>query len=136
MLKLKLQDELSNLKKLQSKLQTKKEKSGLTAEEQTSLEETAGRIFDIEEELEVIAKTEADEAAAKTETNNDGYVPAEDEKHLVHCHVIHGKRFDSETGKEVSIPFIQKYSVQEFSAIERSAPTLGYAITVLYTPSK
>lgn len=72
---------------------------------------------------------------AITEVTPDNYIVPENEKHLYHC-IIEVKKFDSETGKRLSIPRVQKFGKKGYeNDIADNLKKQGYTITVLHDPN-
>ena len=66
----------------------------------------------------------------------ENYIVPDNEKHLYHC-VIEIKKFDSETGKRLSIPCIQKFGKKGYeNSIADNLKKQGYTITVLHDPNE
>ena len=66
----------------------------------------------------------------------ENYIVPDNEKHLYHC-VIEIKKFDSETGKRLSIPRIQKFGKKGYeNGILDALKKQGYTITVLHDPNE
>ena len=66
----------------------------------------------------------------------ENYIVPDNEKQLYHC-VIEIKKFDSETGKRLSIPRIQKFGKKGYeNSIAENLKKQGYTITVLYDPNE
>lgn len=66
----------------------------------------------------------------------ENYIVPDNEKHLYHC-VIEIKKFDSETGKRLSIPRIQKFGKKGYeNSIADNLKKQGYTITVLHAPNE
>lgn len=66
----------------------------------------------------------------------ENYIVPDNEKHLYHC-VIEIKKFDSETGKRLSIPYIQKFGKKGYeNSIADNLKKQGYTITVLHDPNE
>ena len=66
----------------------------------------------------------------------ENYIVPDNEKHLYHC-VIEVKKFDSETGKRLSIPRIQKFGKKGYeNSIAENLKKQGYTITVLHDPNE
>lgn len=100
-----------------------------TKEQQTRLDEVAELIIDLEEQIELAE----DEAPA----TSDGYKPEPGTEKLVHLSIVRGRRFDENTGKEVSTPYKQMFTYGEYLNFKKSAPLLGYTIVEeLYNPYK
>lgn len=70
------------------------------------------------------------------EVTPENYITPDNEKHLYHC-VIEVRKFNSETGKRLSVPRIQKFGKKGYeSGISENLKKQGYTITVLYNPSQ
>lgn len=66
----------------------------------------------------------------------DNYIVPSNEQHLYHC-IIEVRKFDSETGKRLSVPRIQKFGKKAFETVVLDAlKKQGYTITVLYDPNE
>lgn len=66
----------------------------------------------------------------------ENYIVPDNEKHLFHC-VIEIKKFDSETGRRLSIPRIQKFGKKGYeNSIAEHLKKQGYTITVLHDPNE
>ena len=73
---------------------------------------------------------------AITDVTPENYIVPSDEQHLYHC-VIEIKKFDSETGKRLSIPRIQKFGKKGYeNSIADNMKKQGYTITVLHDPNE
>lgn len=69
-----------------------------------------------------------------TELNADTYKVPENEKHLYHC-VIEVRKFDSETGRRLSTPRLQKFGQKMFeNGVADNLKLQGYTITILHNP--
>lgn len=98
-----------------------------TKEQQARLDEIAESIIDLEEQIEL----------AGDEAPTTGYKPAPGTEQLVHLKIVRGRRFDENTGKEVSAPYVQMFTYGEYLNFKKSAPLLGYTVVeVLYNPYK
>lgn len=65
----------------------------------------------------------------------ENYIVPDNEKHLYHT-VIEVKKFDSETGKRLSIPRVQKFGKKMYeNAIADNLKKQGYTIIVLHDPN-
>ena len=79
------------------------------------------------------------QAQGQPETNN--YVPAENEKNLVHV-LLEKPYYDKRTGKKLSEPYVQKMTVRDYKMFTEkknekdkcNAEMLGYQVTVLWEP--
>lgn len=65
----------------------------------------------------------------------ENYIVPDNEKHLYHA-VIEIKKFDSETGKRLSIPRVQKFGKKMYeNSVAENLKKQGYTITVLHDPN-
>ncbi len=72
---------------------------------------------------------------AITDVTQENYIVPDNEKHLYHC-IIEVRKFDSESGKRLSIPRIQKFGKKAFdNGIGSNLKKQGYTITILYDPA-
>lgn len=70
------------------------------------------------------------------EVTRDNYIVPENEKHLYHCK-IEVRKFDSETGKRLSVPRIQKFGKKVFeNNVQYNLKRQGYTIEVLHDPAE
>lgn len=66
----------------------------------------------------------------------NNYIVPSNEQHLYHC-IIEVRKFDSETGKRLSVPRIQKFGKKTFENLVSDAlKKQGYTITVLHDPNE
>ena len=73
---------------------------------------------------------------AITDVTPENYIVPSNEQHLYHC-VIEVRKFDSETGKRLSVPRIQKFGKKSFeNGILDALKEQGYTITVLHDPNE
>lgn len=73
---------------------------------------------------------------AITDVNPENYIVPSNEQHLYHC-VIEVRKFDSETGKRLSVPRVQKFGKKSFeNGILDALRKQGYTITVLHDPNE
>ena len=69
---------------------------------------------------------------AITDVTPENYIVPSNEQHLYHC-IIEVRKFDSETGKRLSVPRIQKFGKKSFeNGILDALKKQGYTITVLH----
>lgn len=99
---------------------------------QNELNELAVFLVDIEEAIELKQyETEKEEQKADVAA----YVPEKGTEKLVHLSIVHGRRFSETTGKEVSKPYVQKFTFAEWQLFKNNFKGLGYSImTVLHDP--
>ena len=73
---------------------------------------------------------------AITDVTPENYIVPSNEQHLYHC-VIEVRKFDSETGKRLSVPRIQMFGKKSFeNGILDALKKQGYTITVLHDPNE
>lgn len=73
---------------------------------------------------------------AITDVTPENYIVPSNEQHLYHC-IIEVRKFDSETGKRLSVPRIQKFGKKSFeNGIFDALKKQGYTITVLHDPNE
>ena len=90
---------------------------------QVKLDEIIGEIADIDEELKPV------------EHGKVGYIPEKGTEKMIHLMIVRGRRFNPQTGKEVSKPFKQYFTFGEFQLFKKNASLLGYAVLeVLHDP--
>jgi membrane protein involved in colicin uptake len=71
-----------------------------------------------------------------TKVTPENYIVPDNEKHLYHC-VIEVRKFDSETGKRLSVPRVQKFGKKMYeNNIADNLKKQGYTITVLHDPNE
>ena len=73
---------------------------------------------------------------AITEVTAENYIVPEKEKGMYHC-IIEVRKFDSETGKRLSVPRIQKFGKKAFeNTVCDGLKKQGYTITILHDPNE
>ena len=112
-----------------------------TKQLQAKLDETIGEIADIDEEIAALAGIVTAESAGESEytpaesAGESEYTPAEGTEKLVHLSIIRGRRFNPNTGKEESMPYVQMFTYGEFLLFKKNANLLGYSVLkVLHDP--
>ena len=71
-----------------------------------------------------------------TDVTPENYIVPDNEKHLYHA-VIEIRKFDSETGKRLSIPRIQKFGKKAFeNGVADNLKKQGYSVTMLHDPNE
>lgn len=80
-------------------------------------------------------QSDIDALGIKPQTSKK-YAVAANEKDLYHVKMLKGKRYDSDTGVEISKAFVQKFTAAEFKAFEPFATKLGYKYEILSDPTK
>lgn len=113
-----------------------------TKKQQDRLDEVAEKVIDLEEQIELAEdeKPESKKPEPKkpaTPVGKNGYKPEPGSENLVHLSIVRGQRFDENTGKEISTPYVQKFTYTEYLNFVKKAPLLGYVIVdELYNPYK
>lgn len=96
-----------------------------TDELQAKLDKTTEDIIDLEEQIELV----------QDETKITSYEPAEGTKDMVHLSIVHGRRFNPNTGMEESKPYNQLFTYGEWQLFKKNYKPLGYSILkVLFDP--
>lgn len=119
-----MQQELLALKKKKQELLQAKESGPkeFSEEAQSELDEVTEKIVDLEEQIEATTTT---------------YVPEPGTEKLVHLSIINGRRFNENTGEEISKPYVQKFTYGEYKNFVKNASLCGYTIVEeLYNPYK
>lgn len=94
---------------------------------QEELDNIAMSIADVEDKIDAIPATTKDESSA--------YKPAEGTEKMVHLSIVYGRRFNSMTGKEISKPYTQLFTYNEWQLFKNNFASLGYTIMkVLHDP--
>ena len=124
-----LQQELQKLQQEKKELMESKAKapSKFTKEQQAKLDAITEQVIDLEEQIEL----------ASDEQPGTGYKPQPGTENLAHLSIVKGRRFDENTGKEISGPYIQMFTYGEYKNFKKNAELIGYNIVeVLYNPFK
>lgn len=112
-----------------TKLEVAEVEKELTDEQQDAKDNAVLELAGIQGEIEAL------EVVAKPQTSKK-YAVAANEKDLYHVKMLKGKRYDSDTGVEISKAFVQKFTAAEFKAFEPFATKLGYKYEILSGPTK
>lgn len=91
-----------------------------TADMQEELDEIALFLVDVEEVI--------DQKMLEEPASTPSYVPEPGTENMVHLSLVRGRRFNSMTGKEISKPFIQKFTFSEWQLFKNNFRGLGYTI--------
>ena len=71
-----------------------------------------------------------------TKVTPENYIVPDNEKHLYHC-VIEVRKFDSETGKRLSVPRVQKFGKKMYeNNVAEFLKKQGYTVVVLHDPNE
>ncbi|MCM1077866.1 MAG: hypothetical protein NC344_06850 [Bacteroidales bacterium] len=69
------------------------------------------------------------------EVTPENYIVPENEKGLYHC-IVEVRKFDTETGKRLSVPRLQKFGKKVFEInIADNLHRQGYTVTILHNPN-
>lgn len=136
-----LQQELQELKQEKEKLMKAKtsKPDKFTDKQQERLNTVAEQIVDLEEQIELAEDNEPKSESAKETAieGNNGYIPKPGTEKLVHVKLVRGRRFDENTGAEISSPYIQMFTYGEYKNFKKNASLIGYTIIEeLYNPYK
>lgn len=123
-----LQKEKENL------LNLKRDGLDFTEEQQARLVEVTGRVADLTEQIGKMPDEKPKTEKPKTEKPKDGYTPERGTEGLIHLSISKGRRFDENTGKELTKPYVQMMSYGEYQNFKKSAEQLGYTYVVLHNP--
>lgn len=73
---------------------------------------------------------------AITDVTPENYIVPSNEQHLYHC-VIEVRKFDSETGKRLSVPRVQKFGKKMYeNNVAENLKKQGYTVVVLHDPNE
>ena len=73
---------------------------------------------------------------AVVDVTPENYIVPDNEKHLYHC-IIEVRKFDSESGKRLSVPRIQKFGKKSFdNGVGSNLKKQGYTVTILHDPAE
>lgn len=71
-----------------------------------------------------------------TKVTPENYIVPDNEKHLYHC-IIEVRKFDSETGKRLSVPRVQKFGKKMYeNNVADNLKKQGYTVVVLHDPNE
>ena len=136
-----LQEIEKGYKGRQKELETLKSKGGKnwTMEAQEELNEVTLFLVDIEELIEKKeSEATTEESTEKKEseaTTTDKYVPAKGTEKLVHLKISKGRRFDPESGKEITKPYVQTFTYGEWKLFQQNHKNIGFVIVeTLHNP--
>ena len=140
-----------------AELESKSKATPLTEGEKKELIDLSLRIVEVEDELEAAeaAKAAAPKAATTKkpapkatpapeapkadeapEAPEAAYTPKEEEKHLFHVELVKGMRFDPQTGKPISLPYVQMFDQRAWNQFKQHQAVLGYESKVLWDPTQ
>ena len=121
-----------NAGETKAELEALKTKGGKawTQELQEKLNEVTLFLVDLEEAIEEKEALEVEETEPK-----GSYVPQKGTEKMVHLSIVQGRRFSPTTGKELSKPYVQKFTFAEWQLFKKNFKGLGYSIiNVLHDP--
>ena len=129
-----LQQLMEQGQQAKARLEAQKSKGGKawTQEMQDELDNTVLGLVDLEEYIEERKKQEE---TTQESTESTAYVPAKGAEKMVHLAIVHGRRFNPNTGKEESKPYIQLFTFGEWQLFKQNYKMLGFSIVkVLHDP--
>lgn len=110
----------------------KKANKNWTDEKQNELDECVEFLVDLDDYIEDRMKRETPETKTEAEA---AYKPAPGTEKLLHLSIVRGRRYDQNTGKEITKPFTQMFTFAEWQLFKKSHKGLGYSImAVLHDP--
>lgn len=72
----------------------------------------------------------------ESEDEPKGYVPAKGTEKMVHLKIVNGRRYSSATGKEISKPYKQMFTLSEWNVVKKHHRQIGFEIVeVLHDPT-
>lgn len=72
----------------------------------------------------------------ESEDTPKGYVPAKGTEKMVHLKIVNGRRYSSATGKEISKPYEQVFTLSEWNVVKKHHRQIGFEIVeVLHDPT-
>lgn len=72
----------------------------------------------------------------ESEETLKGYVPAKGTEKMVHLKIVNGRRYSSATGKEISKPYKQMFTLSEWNVVKKHHRQIGFEIIeVLHDPT-
>lgn len=94
---------------------------------QDELNEVTLFLVDVEEVIE--------EKAGGQQESSVKYEPSKGTEKLVHARISKGRRFDPNTGKEITKPYIQIFTYGEWKLFQQNCKSIGFVILeVLHNP--
>ena len=100
---------------------------------QDELDELVSSEVDLYEQIEINSKQLAE---LSTESKKSDYEVPKGTENLVHLSIVRGRRFNPNTGKDESKPYVQMFSISEFNLFKDNANLLGYSVLkVLHDPT-
>lgn len=114
--------------------QLQEQKAQLLQKQKEVSEEESAKIavmlLDIEDAIEEKMLEGESEDAPK------GYVPAKGTEKMVHLKIVNGRRYSSATGKEISKPYKQMFTLSEWNVVKKHHRQIGFEIVeVLHDPT-
>ena len=109
----------------------KKSGKGWTEEKQDELDEVVGFIVDLDEyiaERSKVEKEAGENAEKEAGETTEKYEVAEGTEKHVHLLITRGRKFDPNTGEEISKKYVQLFTFAEWQLFKKSFKGLGYTI--------
>lgn len=106
-----------------------------TPELQEELDEIAIFLVDVDELIEKKAEEEKSSKKALATSAKKAYVPVSGTEKLIHVKLVNGKRYDPNTGKELSKPYRRLFTFGEWQNFSKHYASLGFRVVeVLHDP--
>lgn len=106
-----------------------------TPELQEELDEIAIFLVDVDELIEKKADEEKNAKKSPAVSTKKAYTPAPGTEKLIHVKIVNRKRFDPNTGKELSKPYRQLFTFGEWQNFSKHHSSLGFRVVeVLHDP--
>lgn len=117
-----------NLQQLQEQKAQLLQKQNEVSEEESA--KIAVMLLDIEDAIEEKM------LEGESEDEPKGYVPAKGTENMVHLKIVNGRRYSSATGKEISKPYKQMFTLSEWNVVKKHYRQIGFEIVeVLHDPT-
>ncbi len=126
-----LNDYTEQLNQRKAELDKKEELSEEEMEESEAIEESIKTCNKTKEMLLLEEQARIAEEEAKK------YTVAEGTENMYHLRIVKGQRFDSNSGKEISSPYVQRFTRSEAENFVTNYKSLGYKILAIeYQPTE
>ena len=125
-----------NLQQLQEQKAQLLQKQKEVSEEESN--KIALMLLDIEDAIEekMLEGEPEDKPEDKPEDAPKGYVPVKGTENMVHLKIVNGRRYSSATGKEISKPYKQMFTLSEWNVVKKHHRQIGFEIVeVLHDPT-
>lgn len=126
-----LNDYMEQLNQRKAELDKKEELSEEEMEESEAIEESI-KVCDKVKEMLLL-----EEQARIAEEEAKKYKVAKGTENMYHLRIVKGQRFDSNSGKEISSPYVQRFTRSEAENFVTNYKSLGYKILAIeYQPTE